>query len=86
MVESYRDWRTEEITTGEFQDGLMSLGILWAVFPVENDSVGMERLQEGMQGLGSLGTISHKEYLNELQVFCSRIGRTRRKEKKMKYK
>lgn len=58
--------------------------ILLSVFSVENDSVGMERLQEGMQGLGALGTISHKEYLNEQHFFCSRIGRI--KEKKTKYK
>lgn len=74
---------TTTLCTGELQVGLMSV-ILWAVFPVENDNVGMERLKEGMQRLRGWGTISHKEYLNELQFFCSRIGRT--KEKKMKYK
>lgn len=72
---------TTTLRTGKLQGVLMS-GFLWAVFPIENDSVGMERLQEGMQGLGGLGTVSRKEYLNELQLFFSRIERT--KEKKMK--
>lgn len=72
---------TTTLRTGELQGVLMS-GILRAVFPIENDTVGMERLQEGMQGLRGLGTVSYKEYLNELQLFFSRIERT--KGKKMK--
>lgn len=74
---------TTTLRTGELQAALTSV-ILWAVFLVENNNVGMERLKEGMQRLRGLGTISYKEYLNELQFCCSRIGRT--KEKKLKYK
>ena len=53
---------TTTLRTGEIQGGLMS-GNLWAVFSIENDSVETERLQEGLQGHGGLGPISHREYL-----------------------
>lgn len=55
---------TTTLCTGQLLVGFMSV-ILLSVFCVENHSVEMERLQEEMQGLGGLGTISHKEYLNE---------------------
>lgn len=55
---------TTTLCTGQLLVGFMSV-ILLPVLCVENHSVEMERLQEEMQGLGGLGTISHKEYLNE---------------------
>lgn len=59
---------TTALCTGQLLIWLMSVTLL-SVFSVGNDSVGMERLQVGMQGLGGLGTISHKEYLREQQFF-----------------
>lgn len=79
------EWRRlQHYTLEKSRVGSFMSGNLCAVFSIENDSVEMGRPQGGLQRHRGLEPISHRENLNKLQFFISKIERT--KEKKMKDK